>query len=86
GPEKGALTVYLNGKVILQSQEPMPRPETAEPLAHPTYIGASANGGDRFAGRIAKPLLVDKFMLPQLDGYGLDDMQATICPASTAAR
>lgn len=86
GPEKGALTVYLNGKVILQSQEPMPRPETAEPLAHPTYIGASATGADRFAGKIARPLLVGKFMLPQLDGYNLDDMQATLCPSNSAAR
>lgn len=80
GPERGLLTVYLNGKAILQSQEPMPRPETAKPLANPTVIGASAAGENPFSGKIGKPILVDKYLLPQQDGYSLADMQAALCP------
>lgn len=82
-PGHGAsrFTAYLNGKSVMHSEQLLSRPNTAEPLANPTYIGGAANGGERYSGKVGKPVLVDKYLLPTQDGYRLEDMQKSLCPA-----
>ncbi|WP_259758187.1 sulfatase family protein [Pseudomonas sp. GCEP-101] len=80
GKEEGQLVVYVNGKAALTADQPMPRVATVEAMAQPTYIGASSSGKDRYAGRIGRPLLVGKFLMPQQDGYALGDMDQAVCP------
>lgn len=80
GKEEGKLVVYVNGKAVLTADQPMPRVATVQVMAQPTYVGASSTGMDRYAGRIGRPLLVGKFLMPQQDGYALGDMDRAICP------
>lgn len=74
------MTVYLNGKVVLDSSEVLGRPEAPSLLANPTYIGAAADGSQRFGGRIGRPVVVGKQLLPEQEGYRLADMEKAICP------
>jgi len=80
GPGASRFTLYLNGKAVMHSEQVLSRPDSAAPLANPTYVGGDGKGGARFAGRIGRPVLVDKFLLPQQEGYSLADMQSTLCP------
>jgi len=84
-PGKGSsrFTLYVDGKAVMHSEQMLARPATADVLANPTYIGGSADGKSRYAGRIAKPVLVDKYLLPEQDGYRLADMQSALCPSMT---
>ncbi|MCP1648308.1 sulfatase family protein [Pseudomonas nitroreducens] len=73
------LVVYLNGKVVLESNEVIGRPADPAVLAHPTIIGAAADGSERFAGKISRPVLVGKLLLPEQEGYRLADMEQAVC-------
>ncbi|WP_240201698.1 sulfatase-like hydrolase/transferase [Pseudomonas sp. PDNC002] len=83
GPEKGLLAIYLNGRAVLNADQAMPREVSAEAMAVPTYIGAAADGSQRYGGRIGPPQLVGKYLLPEQDGYRLADMQSSLCPGAT---
>lgn len=84
---ESVLTLYLNGRSVLASNEVLYRPKFAELLAQPTFIGGNADGSALFAGQIGAPLLVGKYLLPKQEGYGLDDMTRAVCPTfGTAAK
>lgn len=74
------LTVYLNGKVVLDSTEVLGRPEDPKVLANPTYLGAAADGSQRFGGTVGRPVMVGKLLMPEQEGYRLADMEQAICP------
>lgn len=80
--DEAVLSVYLNGESILSSQQALYRPASEAVFAHPTYIGIAPDGTARFAGRLGRPVLVGKYLLPEQEGYGLTDMDAAVCPSS----
>ena len=80
GPASSRLLLYWNGKVVLDSPTVLTRPRSATPLKNPTWIGNSADGQSPLLNQhLAKPVIVNKFLLPQQEGYDLSDMQAELC-------
>ncbi|CDF81537.1 putative sulfatase [Pseudomonas knackmussii B13] len=73
------LTVYLNGKVLLDSSDLIVRPADPKLLANPTYIGAAADGSQPFGGTISRPVVVGKQLMPEQEGYRLADMERAVC-------
>ncbi len=73
------LTVYLNGKVLLDSSDLIVRPADPKVLANPTYIGAAADGSQPFGGTIGRPVVVGKQLMPEQEGYRLADMEQAVC-------
>ncbi len=80
GPASSRLLLYWNGQVVLDSPTVLTRPQSAAPLKNPTWIGNSADGQSPLLGqRLAKPVIINKFLLPQQEGYDLLDLQAELC-------
>lgn len=73
------LEVYLNGKTVLESDEVLGRPADPKVLANPTYIGAAADGSQRFGGTIGRPVMMGKQLTPEQEGYRLGDMEQAVC-------
>lgn len=81
GPASSRLLLYWNGEVLLDSDTVLRRPDTAEVLANPTVIGASADGKQPFLGKLlAQPVIVNKLLLAGQEGYDLADMATALCP------
>ena len=78
--DEAELSVYLNGESLLSSQQALYRPASEDVFAHPTYIGSASDGSARFAGRLGRPVLVGKYLLPEQEGYALADMDTSVCP------
>lgn len=80
GPAKTRLLLYWNGKPVLDSDQVLERPGTAKDLLNPTYLGSRADGGEAFLGAAQdEPLLINKLLLPEQEGLGLDDMLQRLC-------
>lgn len=79
---ESVLTLYLNGEVVISSQQLMQRPESEESFTQPTFLGGDADGERRFAGHIGRPVLVGKYLQPEQEGYRLSDMDAAVCPVA----
>lgn len=79
---ESVLTLYLNGEVVVSSQQLMQRPETEESFTRPTLLGEGADGGGAFSGRIGRPVLIGKYLQPEQEGYRLADMDAAVCSAA----
>lgn len=80
GPASSRLLLYWNGQVVLDSPTVLTRPRSAAPLKNPTWIGNSADGQSPLLGqRLAKPVIINKFLLPQQEGYDLSALQAELC-------
>lgn len=73
------LTVYLNGRVVLESNEVLGRPVDPKVLANPTYIGNAADGSQPFSGSIGRPVVIGKQLMPDQEGYRLSDMEQAVC-------
>lgn len=81
GPASSRLLLYWNGDVLLDSDTVLSRPDSAEVLANPTVIGASADGKQPFLGKLLRqPVIVNKLLLVGQEGYDLTDMAAELCP------
>lgn len=79
GPAVSRLMVYLNGQLVLNSDQMLQRPANAAPLAAPTYIGAAVDGRQPYAGTLGRPQVVGKFLAPVQDGYSLVDLSQEVC-------
>lgn len=73
------VVLYLNGLAVLDSTQLLARPPTAQPLSNPTFIGANSLGNEPYRGRIERPLLINKMLKPQQDGYALPNMLDELC-------
>lgn len=74
--------LYLNGASVLDSRQILSRPKTAQPLTNPTFIGANGDGTNTYRGKIGKPVLINKKLIPRQDGYNLADMLSELCKTS----
>jgi len=76
---RSRVLLYLNGQTVLDSTKLLLRPTSAVSLPNPTYIGVKPDGSTAYHGRIAPPLLINKMLLPEQDGYRLKDMSNELC-------
>lgn len=75
-----SLAVYWNQQAILRSTQILSRPQSAEVLKNPTWIGVNAAGDQAFSGSIlGRPLIVNKFLSASQAGYKLQDLQTQLC-------
>ena len=79
GAAKARSVLYLNGRSVLDSDALLGRPSSAEGLANPTFIGAGPMGHNPYRGHIGRPLLINKMLKPQQEGYGLPDLLSELC-------
>ncbi|MDT4849443.1 hypothetical protein FQZ97_835650 [compost metagenome] len=80
GPAQARLLLYWNGAVLLDSPRLLQRPESARALANPTYIGSRADGSQPYLGEPpGKPVVVNKLLLPEQEGYALPDLLEQLC-------
>jgi hypothetical protein len=85
GPAASVMNAYWNGQIVLESTRTLFRPETAEPLKNPTWIGTSDDGEYPFTGKIlGKPVVVNKFLLTVHEGYKLSNLTSTLCPRQSS--
>lgn len=78
-PASAKLAAYWNDQQILDSSTLLQRPKSAEVLANPTLIGLRADGSPTFSGAIDRPIVINKYLYPSQDGYGLDDLRGKLC-------
>jgi len=81
-PASAKLTAYWNDQQILDSSTLLQRPKSAEVLAKPTFIGSRADGSHTFTGAIDRPIVINKYLYPNQDGYGLNDLRGRLCMES----
>lgn len=80
GPAQARLLLYWNGAVLLDSARLLQRPGSAQALANPTYIGSRADGSLPYLGDpLARPVVVNKLLLPDQEGYALPDLLEQLC-------
>ncbi|MDG9929175.1 MULTISPECIES: sulfatase-like hydrolase/transferase [unclassified Pseudomonas] len=81
GPASSRLALYWNGHVLLDSERVLQRPGSGQGLANPTYIGSGVDGARPYLGEVlGKPIVINKLLLPEQEGYGLPDLIAELCP------
>lgn len=80
-PAASILNVYWNGLPVLESTQTLTRPESEQVLLRPTFIGARADGSEAFAGRVDKPIIINKFLYSGQEGLSLPDLQQQLCIA-----
>ena len=81
GPAASVMNAYWNEQIVLESTHTLSRPESAEPLKNPTWIGNSDDGKHPFTGKIlGKPIVINKFLMTEQEGYKLSDLTQTLCP------
>lgn len=76
---KAHTVLYLNGQVVLDSDALLMRPPSAVGLKNPTFIGSGPKGNAPYSGQIGRPILINKMLKPQQEGYGLPDMLNELC-------
>lgn len=81
-PASGRFSVYLNGGVLMSHEAELGRPQTADALAQPTWIGRGADGSAPFLGRVGQPVVMSKFLLPEQPGFNLGDMNEALCSSA----
>lgn len=80
GPASSRSLIYWNNQVLLDSDTLLKRPNSAEALANPTYIGADAEHKQPFQSNLLKkPIIINKLLTVKQDGYNLNDMTADLC-------
>jgi hypothetical protein len=78
-PASAKLTAYWNDQKLLDSSSLLQRPKVVELLANPTFIGSRADDGQAFPGVIGRPVVINKYLYHNQEGYGLDDMRGQLC-------
>lgn len=78
-PAQARLSAYWNDEQIMDSEQLLKRPVNAAGLALPTFIGAREDTSGAFPGRIERPVIINKFLQPKQDGFGLKDFQQLLC-------
>lgn len=78
-PASARLTAYWNDRQILESSTLLQRPKFVEALANPTFIGSRADGSQIFPGIINRPIVINKYLYSNQEGYGLDDLRGQLC-------
>ena len=73
------MSIYWNGQQIMDSSHLLQRPATTAGLAMPTLIGAREDGSEAFPGKIAQPIIINKFLSDVQEGYSLQDLQQVLC-------
>jgi arylsulfatase A-like enzyme len=82
GEASARFIAYLNGVAILDSSALLSRAKTAAPYANPTYIGANADGSHPFMGALGKPVVFNRFLIPEnTEGFNLHSVMKELCPS-----
>jgi arylsulfatase A-like enzyme len=78
-PASAKLTAYWNDRQILDGSILLQRPTSVEVLANPTFIGSHTDGSQAFLGEIGRPIVINKYLFPNQEGYGLNDLRGQLC-------
>ncbi|MFZ3183306.1 MAG: sulfatase-like hydrolase/transferase [Pseudomonas sp.] len=78
-PASAKLTAYWNDRQILDGSTLLQRPTSVEVLANPTFIGSRTDGSQAFPGEIGRPIVINKYLYPNQESYGLDDLRGQLC-------
>lgn len=74
-----SLKIFLNGHELMHSEVTLSRPASEQVFHNPTYIGIKPDGSQLFSGVVGQPVLVNKFLTEDQEGYSLKDMIHTVC-------
>ncbi|WP_457978794.1 sulfatase-like hydrolase/transferase [Ectopseudomonas composti] len=81
GPASSRLALYWNGHTLLDSDHVLLRPASGQVLANPTYIGSDVSNEHPFQGEVlSRPVIINKFLVPEQEGYALPDLVTELCP------